>query len=130
MIAPSLEAIGSVLIDGFSQSQLQEPARLPPEAGTKSDGQAAIITMANRCRERFAADFLLVVGPFPKYDPDDATKTAPGSHVAMTGANVSRIVDYTFLGDMTLNKSRAAKIALNLLRLHLLRSDPDANRLP
>jgi hypothetical protein len=27
------------------------------------------------------------------------------------------------LGDMTLNKSRAAKIALNLLRLHLVRGD-------
>lgn len=38
----------------------------------------------------------------------------------------TRIVDYTFLGDMTLNKSRAAKIALNLLRLHLLRgNNPD-----
>ncbi len=34
-----------------------------------------------------------------------------------------RIVDYTFLGDTTLNKSRAAKFAQNLLRLHLLRSD-------
>jgi hypothetical protein len=48
------------------------------------------------------------------------------SHAALVGKDVSRIVDYTFLGDMTLDKSRAAKIALNLLRLHLLRGDkPD-----
>ncbi len=39
---------------------------------------------------------------------------------------VSRVVDYTFLGDLTLNKSRAAKIALNLLRLHLLRQEKPA----
>jgi hypothetical protein len=40
----------------------------------------------------------------------------------LVGPNVSRIVDYTFLGDPTLNRNRAAKIALNLIRLHFVRS--------
>jgi hypothetical protein len=40
----------------------------------------------------------------------------------MVGDGVARVVDYTFLGDLMLNKSRATKIALNLLRLHLMRS--------
>jgi hypothetical protein len=75
------------------------------------------------CRENFAADFALFVGQFLKYERGDATKPAPISHAALVGQDASRIVDYTFLGDMTLNKSRAAKIALNLLRLHLLRGN-------
>jgi len=65
---------------------------------------------------------VLFVGEFPAYDPEDASGMAPSSQVALAGEGVLRIVDYTFLGDMTLNKSRAANIALNLLRLHLLRS--------
>ncbi len=96
---------------------------------SKSDEHAQITAMCNECRENFAADFVLFVGQFPKYDREDATKSAPVSHAALVGKDVSRIVDYTFLGDMTLDKSRAAKIALNLLRLHLLRGDrPDETR--
>ena len=93
------------------------------DVDSKSDEHAKIAAVANWCRQRFGADFVLFVGKFPTYDPEDATQTAPSSHVALAGENVSRVVDYTFLGDLTLNKSRAAKIALNLLRLHLLRND-------
>jgi nicotinamide-nucleotide amidase len=90
---------------------------------TKTEEHARITAIGNECRENFAADFALFVGQFPKYDREDATQSAPISHAALIGKDVARIVDYTFLGDMTLNKSRAAKIALNLLRLHLLRGD-------
>jgi hypothetical protein len=81
------------------------------------------------CRESFAADFVLFVGPFAKYDREYTNQAAPVSHAALVGQDVARIVDFTFLGDKTLDKSRAAKIALNLLRLHLLRGDkPDEAR--
>jgi nicotinamide-nucleotide amidase len=96
---------------------------------SKSEEHAQITAICNECRENFAADFVLFVGQFPKYDREDATKSAPVSHAALVGKDVSRIVDFTFLGDITLDKSRAAKIALNLLRLHLLRNDrPDEQK--
>jgi hypothetical protein len=56
-----------------------------------------------------------------KQIPSSSVKTSTGRWVSvgMTSDGSST----TRLGDMTLDKSRAAKIALNLQRLHLLRSD-------
>jgi nicotinamide-nucleotide amidase len=119
VVAPSLESLSTTL----------RPQSVPVGSETKSDEHAQIQSVATHCRERFAADFLLFVGEFPQHDPEDATQAVPVSHAAMVGENVSRVVDFTFLGDMTLNKSRAAKIALNLLRLQLLRGNkPDEPR--
>jgi nicotinamide-nucleotide amidase len=86
-----------------------------------SDKRAAIASALEAGREHWGADFVIFVGAFPHYDPDHVTQSAPMSEVGLAGPNVSRIVDYTFLGDTTLNRSRAAKIALNLLRVHFLR---------
>ena len=113
MIGPSIEALSTLL----------SPQVKPVDPLSKSVEHAQVSAMCNECRENFAADFALFVGQFPMYDREDATKSAPVSHAALVGKDVSRIVDYTFLGDMTLDKSRATKIALNLLRLHLLRGD-------
>jgi nicotinamide-nucleotide amidase len=123
VVAPTVEALASLWGKPSDSSVLDDAPASTADVGSKTDEHARIGAVANRCRERFGADFLLFVGKFPEYDPEDATATAPSSQVAMTGDNVSRVVDYTFLGDMALNKSRAAKIALNLLRLHLLRND-------
>jgi nicotinamide-nucleotide amidase len=87
-----------------------------------ADKQATITAALESCRQRLGADFVIFVGAFPHYNPDDVAQAAPTSEVALVGPNISRIVDYTFLGDASLNRSRAAKIALNLLRLHFLRS--------
>jgi nicotinamide-nucleotide amidase len=87
-----------------------------------ADKRATIAAALEASREHWGADFVIFVGAFPLYDPDNPTQAAPLSEVGLAGPNVSRIVDYTFLGDATLNRSRAAKIALNLLRLHFLRS--------
>jgi len=84
--------------------------------------RSTIIALAQKCRARLGADFAVLIGEFPAYDPEDASKEAPKSQIALVGEGLSRVVDYTFLGDQTLNKSRATKIALNLLRLHFLRS--------
>jgi nicotinamide-nucleotide amidase len=111
VIGPSIDALATLL----------SPQVKPVGSLSKSEEHAQITAMCNECRENFTADFALFVGQFPKYDREDATKSAPVSHAALVSKDVSRIVDYTFLGDMTLDKSRAAKIALNLLRLHLLR---------
>jgi nicotinamide-nucleotide amidase len=86
------------------------------------DKRATIGAALESSRQHWAADFVIFVGAFPHYDPDSPGQPAPTSEVGLAGPNVARIVDYTFLGDAVLNRSRAAKIALNLLRLHFLRS--------
>jgi nicotinamide-nucleotide amidase len=122
--APTLNVLSSVLADtaGAASLQNESPLVADIDSKSKSDEHARNVAVAKSCRDRFGADFALFVGEFPAYNPEDTTGDAPTSHVALVGEGVSRVVDYTFLGDLTLNKSRAAKIALNLLRLHLLRS--------
>jgi nicotinamide-nucleotide amidase len=88
----------------------------------QSEKRATIAAVLEQSRERWGADFAIYVGAFPEFDPDNAAVAAPVSEVGCAGPTMSRIVDYTFLGDQTLNRSRAAKVALNLLRLHFLRS--------
>jgi nicotinamide-nucleotide amidase len=85
------------------------------------NNRTTIAAAMEASRERWGADFVIFVGAFPPYNPDNVAQAAPMSEVGLAGPNVSRIVDYTFLGDAALNRSRAAKIALNLLRLHFLR---------
>jgi nicotinamide-nucleotide amidase len=126
IVAPSDEALAASIALREPLLQTETSRERGSEESTKIDEHARIAALANGCRERFRVDFLLFVGPFPKYDPEDATSVAPTSQVALAGDKVSRVVDYTFLGDLTLNKSRAAKIALNLLRLHLMRLDKPA----
>jgi nicotinamide-nucleotide amidase len=84
--------------------------------------QTTIVAALESCRERLGGEFAVFVGAFPHFDPDNAAEASPTSEVALVGPNVSRVVDYTFLGDAALNRSRAGKIALNLLRLHFQRS--------
>jgi nicotinamide-nucleotide amidase len=91
-------------------------------ASAGSDKRTAIAAALEATRERLGADLAIFVGAFPHFDPDNSAEAAPTSEVGLAGSNVLRIVDYTFLGDMALNRSRAAKVALNLLRLHFLRS--------
>ncbi len=95
-------------------------ALLAPKGETLSSEPAR--AAAQLCRQRLDTDFGLSIGAFPPYFPEDKTKDLPKSQIALVGPDITRIVDYTFLGDERLNKSRAVKVALNLLRLHLLRS--------
>jgi nicotinamide-nucleotide amidase len=91
-------------------------------APASPDKRTAIAAALEGSRTHWGADYVIFVGAFPHYNPDELAQAAPTSEVGLAGPHVSRIVDYTFLGDATLNRSRAAKIALNLIRLHFLRS--------
>ena len=91
-------------------------------SSTSGDKRATIVAAIESCRERLGADFAVFVGAFPHFDPDNAAEASPTSEVALVGPNVSRVVDYTFLGDAALNRSRAGQNCLNLLRLHFQRS--------
>ncbi|HXY36358.1 MAG TPA: CinA family nicotinamide mononucleotide deamidase-related protein [Planctomycetaceae bacterium] len=110
----------NVFRGGIVASSLEGLAKVV-DSPAEADKRAAIAATLENSRQHWGADFVIFVGAFPHYDPDNPAQAAPTSEVALAGPNVSRIVDYTFLGDATLNRSRAAKIALNLLRLHFLR---------
>jgi len=120
MVAATLDLLRSVSCQSAGTTDRRVDSDSEADSN-RTDEEGVIAAVASCSRERFAADFALLVGGFPPYNPEDTTALAPKSHVALVGEGLSRVVEYTFLGDITLNKSRAAKIALNLLRLHLLR---------
>ena len=75
--------------------------------------------MAARCRERFSADLGLAVGPFPGLDPQSMTPRPV--YFAVAGPAGVIHASAPFAGHPSILKVRAAKQALNLLRLVMLR---------
>ena len=80
----------------------------------------AALAMAEGCRKQFGADFALSVTEYPWFDPDDSSTEPPEVHVALAGADFREAHAHRLVGDPAIAKSRAAKMALNLLRLKLL----------
>lgn len=83
--------------------------------------------MAVSCREQFGTDWGLAVGPFP-HDVDAAShRVIPAEdrsselHLALASDAGVRTVQTTFAGHPAIRRPRAAKQALNLLRLGLLK---------
>ncbi|MCH7987884.1 MAG: CinA family nicotinamide mononucleotide deamidase-related protein [Planctomycetes bacterium] len=75
--------------------------------------------MAVGCRKLFNSDFAISVTEYPRFDPDDTQSDAPVAYIALAGEGLLEIRKQTLLGDPAIIKSRTAKAALNLLRLHL-----------
>lgn len=78
------------------------------------------LAMADGCRQRFGTDFALAVTEVPEFDPADPLATAPASFVALAHPQGHRVEQVQHFGDPAIAKSRTAKVAINLLRLHLL----------
>ena len=76
--------------------------------------------MAEACRQRFAADYVLAVGPLPVVKPD-ATEP-PLLHLAVAGPTGVTAKSFTYAGHPDILRPRGAKQALNLLRLTLLKA--------
>jgi nicotinamide-nucleotide amidase len=107
VVAPSPEAVSHAL--GLPGGWL---------AGHSPNSAAAAEAMAAACRQRFASDFALAVGAFPAADP---TSSAPGEvFFALTSARGTKVRSATFAGHSAILRSRAAKQALNLLRLAIV----------
>ncbi|HEV3022430.1 MAG TPA: CinA family nicotinamide mononucleotide deamidase-related protein [Pirellulales bacterium] len=80
-------------------------------------GEVAAL-MASACRERVNADYGLAVSAFPPFDPDAAEPERVFFAVATRRGVVIR--SSAFAGHPAILKARAAKQALNVLRLELL----------
>jgi len=76
--------------------------------------------MAEGCRKRFGTDFALAVTEWAAFVPDDPLAPVPASFVALAGPHGVHVEQIQHFGDPAIAKSRTAKSALNLLRLHLI----------
>jgi nicotinamide-nucleotide amidase len=85
---------------------------------TLPDPDVLIAMLAKGARDRFQVDYSLAIGPFPEHD---ALVSEPGRlHYAVRGPQGSLFRSSPFAGHPEILRPRAAKQALNLLRLHLL----------
>lgn len=78
------------------------------------------LAIAKGCRQRFGTNFALAVSEWPEFDPDDPLAPVPASFVALAGPNIAKVEQVQHFGDPDIAKSRTAKVAMNLLRLHLI----------
>lgn len=81
-------------------------------------GEQVAAAMAVQCRERFGADYGLSIGAFP--EPQPGTTEPPAYHFALATPNAVVVKASTLSSHPSIWKPRAAKQALNLLRLTLL----------
>ena len=79
-----------------------------------------VAEMAVGCRKLFNSDFAISVTECPHFDPDDTQSDAPVAFIALAGEGLLEVREQTLMGDPAIIKSRTAKAALNLLRLHLI----------
>lgn len=78
------------------------------------------LAIAKGCRQRFGTNFSLAVTEWPQFDPDDPLAPVPASFVALAGPKGAHVEKVQHFGDPAIAKSRTAKVAMNLLRLHLI----------
>jgi len=113
--------LGGVVVPTVAAKRdlLDVPTNLLETTGPPISAPVAA-AMAAGCRDRFGTDFALAVTECPQFDPDDSAAQSPSAYVAMAGDDLLETREYTLVGDPNITKSRAAKLALNLLRLHLI----------
>jgi len=101
------EFVGAELVKRFSDESLE--------------GAELVRALAEMGRERFDADLVLAVGPFPPKDKwrDESARL----HLALARNGKIKAVSTRFLSHPDILRSRAAKQALNLVRLELLRNE-------
>lgn len=120
--APGFEScyLGGVVVTSNAAKREMigvEPQVLEQFGPISAEAAAAI---AEGCRTRFATDFAIAVTEWPEFDPDDPLAAVPASFVALAGPNLLTVEKVQHFGDPAIAKSRTTKVAMNLLRLHLI----------
>jgi nicotinamide-nucleotide amidase len=109
VIAPTLAAKRDLL--GVSPELMDAAGAISAEVAE---------AMASGCRERLGTHFALSVTEHPHVEPGPQTGDVPTTWIALAGPEILRSDRHILLGDPAIARSRAAKTALNMLRLHLL----------
>jgi nicotinamide-nucleotide amidase len=107
---------GFILTSPAARAQLLESAgeSVAPDASAES----LVCALAIACRRRLDADYALAVGELPPSDP--TASTPPRFHFAVATPVGLRARSSPYVGPSDILRLRAAKQALNLLRLELL----------
>jgi nicotinamide-nucleotide amidase len=113
---PSPYLGGYILTSASARMQLLSSAGEP--VAPDSSPESLVSSLAIACRNRLSADYALAVGELPLYDP--AAATPPRFHYAIATPTGVRARSSPYAGPADILKLRAAKQALNLLRLELL----------
>ncbi len=87
----------------------------------KTNTAEAALEMAETCRQQFGTDFVISITDWPQYEAEDPNAPVPIGYVALSGDGVQQTEMIRHFGDPAIGKSRTAKAALNLLRLHLMK---------
>ncbi|GAB4163208.1 MAG: molybdopterin-binding protein [Planctomycetaceae bacterium] len=111
---------GIVVPDSLSHQCLQGNGTNDAPIETWNSPETARL-LAENCRHQFGTDFSLSITECPAFNPDETQDQAPRTFVALSGEHGCDVQELSLFGDPAITKSRAAKSALNLLRLHLLR---------
>ena len=82
-----------------------------------ASAESLVSALAIACRRRLDADYALAVGELPPSDP--TASTPPRFHFAVATPAGLRARSSPYVGPSDILKLRAAKQALNLLRLEL-----------
>jgi len=82
--------------------------------------EEVVLAIAKGCRQRFGTNFALAVSEWQDFDPDDPLAPVPASFVALAGPKGAKVEKVQHFGDPAIAKSRTAKVAMNMLRLHLI----------
>jgi nicotinamide-nucleotide amidase len=85
---------------------------------TMPDLDVVVASLAYQVRQQFGADYGLAIGPFPS--ADSKTKDPQDFYYAVSHGGGPIVRRAPFAGHPEILRPRAAKQALNLLRLHLL----------
>ncbi len=79
-------------------------------------------TIADSCKNHFKTDYSLAVIELTDSEIQEKKKGEPDAYISLSGPDTSIVQKHYYVGDPAIRKIRAAKTALNLLRLHLIES--------
>ncbi|MEW4526222.1 CinA family nicotinamide mononucleotide deamidase-related protein [Maioricimonas sp. JC845] len=79
--------------------------------------------MARACRERFGTDYALAVTQYPFMEDGQSMKDAPSAYLALATAADTIVRPISLAGNPAILRSRVAKSAMDILRLHLRQLD-------
>ncbi|MFG0332586.1 MAG: CinA family nicotinamide mononucleotide deamidase-related protein [Maioricimonas sp. JB049] len=80
--------------------------------------------MAHACRERFGTDYALAVTQYPFMEDGQSMRDAPSAFLALATQSETIVRPISLAGNPAILRSRVAKSAMDLLRLHLRKQTP------